>query len=112
MGKRTRPRGRAARGTFDLFPTAVRSRAAHSRHGDGMSNAQGAEARRVPRRRYSGLAFCTPQSSDKTIGSKLWPGVRVVAAITARAVAFFAGAHVIVGEMMTPDARSEHGSCA
>jgi hypothetical protein len=49
------------------------------------------------------------QSADERIGSEFGLGVRVVAAIAARTVALFASAHVIVGAMMTPSARSEHG---
>ena len=49
-----------------------------------------------------------PQSPDEPIDRKLWLGVRVVAAIAALTVAFFASAHVIVGQMMAPNARSKH----
>ena len=52
------------------------------------------------------------QSPDKAIRCKLGLCGRVVAAIAARAVALFPSAHMIVGEMMTPDAWSQHGSVA
>ena len=58
------------------------------------------------------LAFYTPQSSDKPVGGKPGLGVRVVAARAARAVALFSGAHVVLGQMVAPDARTEHSSVA
>ena len=96
----------AARGTFELFPTRYHRGPPTSDAATEL--AQEAEARRLWCRRYSGLAICTPQSPDKPIGSQLGFGVRVVPAIAARAVALFFGAHVIVGQMMAPEARSEH----
>ena len=36
--------------------------------------------------------------------------MRVVAAIAARAIALLSGGHVIIGQMMAPEARSKHGS--
>jgi len=52
------------------------------------------------------------QSADERIGSEFGLGMRVVAAIAARTVALFASAHVIVGQMMAPNARSKHGLVA
>ena len=54
MGKRRRPRGRAARGTFELFTMAVPSRAAHSERGRlaaGEAAGSGSRAGPTPRER-------------------------------------------------------------
>ena len=58
------------------------------------------------------LLFCAPQSPDEPIGRKRGASVRVVPAIAARTVALLSGAQVIVGQMMAPDARGEHGLTA
>ena len=83
---------------------AVPSRAAYT----GTTAAGSGSVSRVTPRIWR-LLF-PPQSPDEPIDRKLWLGVRVVAAGAARAIALFSGAHVIVGQMMAPEARSEHGS--
>ena len=75
-----------------------------------LGRSRGAEARRVLLR-VRQLLSSAPQSPDKPISSERGLCVRVVAAIAARAIALFSGAHVIVGQMMAPETRSEHGSC-
>ena len=101
VGERTQSKGRPAPPS-DLFPIDGQSRAAHT----GTTAAgSGSVARATPR--IWRLLF-SPQSSDEPIDSELGLGVRVVAAGAARAIALFSGAHVIVGQMMAPEARSEH----
>jgi hypothetical protein len=73
---------------------------------------RGPPTRNLTTAHRDGRADTAPQSPDKAISSKFGLCGRVVATITARAVSLGASGHVIVGEVMTPNARSQHGSFA
>ena len=94
----------------DLFLTNVPSRAAHTERGNDTGTQQGSGSTTSPTLRVRQLLFSAPQSPDKPVSSVLGLCVRVVAAIAARAIALFSGKHVIVGQMVAPEARSKHGS--
>ena len=76
-------------------------------HRAGQLDCVGSGSATAPTSRVRRLSF-SAQSPDEPIGGKLWRGVRVVAAGAAGAGALFSGAHVVFGQMMAPDARTEH----
>ena len=98
----------AARGTRDLLPwrrhrgPPTASAAPRCGEAAGVAKAQRAEPRQGL------LAPYAPQPSDEPIGSELGRGVRVVAAGAAGAGVFFSGAQVVFGQMVAPEARTEH----
>ena len=68
----------------------------------------------APRTRHCGyeLILSAPQSPDQPIVRKFGLCGRVVPAIAARAVSLCARGHVILGEVMTPNARTEYSAVA
>ena len=109
MGECTQSKGGGPR-HFRYLAERGRSRAAHIAAAIARRTAESGSATVTTPRMWR-LLF-SAQSPDERIGSKFGLGVRVVAAMAARAVALLAGAHVIVGAMMTPEARCEHGLIA
>ena len=89
------------------FSAEAPSRAAHSERGDGVDKAARGGSTGVQPRQWL-LAINTPQSPNEPIGSELGRGVRVVVAAAAVAGALFSGAQVVFGQMVAPEAGTEH----